>query len=134
VSAVLEAPGATWMSDARQTTPENAERTRWVLECAGGWEAGTLPLGEVLAQCTGWERFIALNHVGKGSPERELLMRLLDALIAYVDSGGAWQTKHGRFTREDLAEYGGMMVRGQLVWPEFGSHGRGWHYREPKGE
>jgi hypothetical protein len=120
------------MSDARQISPENAEIAARVLEVAHAWGRGDLPLHAIEGQCSGRERFIALNHLAKGSEDKLALMRLLDALIAYVDSGGAWQTKHGRFTRADLAEYGGMVVRGALVWPEFGSHGRGYHYREPK--
>lgn len=131
-SAPMAAPVATWITDAREATPENAEITERVLELAQAWQAGDIPAAGVFSLCTGRERFIALNHLGKGSAEKLLLLELIEALCGYVDDGKAWQTKHGRFTRDDLIEWGGMMVGGRIIWPESGSHAHGWRYPQPK--
>lgn len=123
--------GITWLTEARRITPENEEITLAVMELVEAWQAGSLPLWGVTNQCTGWERFIALNHIKAGTPEREALKALFDAICEQQDiEERAWQTKHGRFTAQDMADHGGKVVRGVIHWPEWGSHERGFHYRE----
>jgi len=131
--AQIASAGIAWMSEARRATPEHEEITLAVMELVDAWTAKTLPLWGVTNQCTPQERWVATNHVKAGTPEREALKALFDAICAQQDiEERAWQTKHGRFTAQDMAEHGGKVVRGVIHWPAWGSHERGFHYREPQ--
>lgn len=89
-----------------------------------------MPLAQVRTLCTGYDRFVAINHAT--APDKALLMALQDALVADQDQhDGSVQTKHGRFTRGDLREYGGILLerngRQVLIWPSLSNDGR-WVY------
>jgi hypothetical protein len=131
MSAVLEQSiDIPWMSTAREASPENAEATATVLELASAWSLGGLPLAGVRTACTGYDRFVAVNHtVG---PDKDLVLSLLDALIdTQNEREGSVMTHHGRFTQADLHEYGGLLLhrngRRVLVWPSLSNEGR-WVY------
>ena len=131
IAQVTESRAISWMSEARRATPEHEEITLAVMELVAAWQEERLPLWGVTNQCTGWERWIALNHVRRGTDEFRALMALFDAICEQQDiEARAWQTKHGRFTAEDMAEHGGKVVRGVIHWPEYGSRERGYVYRD----
>jgi hypothetical protein len=128
MTAILEPPSV--FALAKESTPENAATTTHVLELACGWEAGTLPMPGVRTSCTGYDRFVAINHAT--GPDTVLLMALLDALVADQDGrDGSVQTKHGRFTQGDIRQYGGLLLerngRPVLVWPSLNHEDR-WVY------
>jgi len=128
--AQIASANIAWMTEARRATPENEEITLAVMELVEAWREERLPLWGVTNQCTGWERWIATNHVKRGTDEFAALMALLDAIKEQQDiEERAWQTKHGRFTAQDMAEHGGKVVRGVIHWPAWGTE-RGYGYRE----
>jgi hypothetical protein len=86
-----------WLQRAREATPENADTTAAVVELAEAWARGDIPLAGVRTACTGYDRFVAMNHA------KAQVRDLLDALVVDQDrTEGSARTKHGRFTREDL--------------------------------
>jgi hypothetical protein len=96
---------AKMLQQAKQSTPENADITEDVLAIARGWQRGELPLSQVRVLCTGYDRFVALNHCGIGSDDRAVLMALLDAIVAELDRAERSEpTKHGTITTKDMGE------------------------------
>lgn len=130
MQTILNPNSTAWLSSAREATPENAEATAAVLELASEWSLGGLPLPQIRRLCTGFDRFVAVNHtVG---PDKDLVISLLDALNAESDRrDGSVTTHQGRFTPADIHEYGGLLInrngRRVLVWPQFSNDGR-WVY------
>jgi hypothetical protein len=98
------------------------------MELAASWQRGEIGLDSVRRQCSGYDRFIAMNHA------REQVRDLIDALAEEDDQREtAVETKHGRFSQQDLREHGGIVatINGQRVlrWPTSGTPGH-WRYFE----
>jgi hypothetical protein len=124
----LPALGDGWMGRAGQSSRSNEEATEQVMELAAAWERGEIGLDSIRRQCSGYDRFIAMNHA------RDQVRDLVAALADEDDRrAGSVVTKHGAFTPQDLREHGGIAatVNGQRVvqWPTSGRGGR-WRYGE----
>lgn len=109
----------------KQPTPEQQATLEDVLEIARAWKGGTLPLAGVRTACTGHDRNTAMRCAGLGTPEKYLVMELVDALVADADRReGTAQTKHGYIGQEekhipgrvDMRDWRGKTV---WVWPMF---------------
>src|SRR3954468_5919165 len=85
----------------REPTEEEREKVDHVLELARAWEGGMLPLTGVRGMCNGYERNVAVRTTGVGTPEKLLVNRLLDALVADQD---VYETKQGIFEEVDLRQ------------------------------
>lgn len=83
---------------------EQREAYELVLDVARRWKAGEFPIAGARSACTGYDRWIAVRVAKHKSPEKKLLMRMLDALVdAQADM---IQTDHGLMDRDDLHRYG----------------------------
>ena len=117
----LPALGDGWMARAKQANRPNEETALHVMELATAWRLGELGLDSIRRQCSGWERFVAMNHA------REQVRDLIDALATEDDARcGSILTPHGTFTTQDLREQGGILTtingRKVLRWPVTGGH------------
>lgn len=118
--------GEGWMTRVKQSTRSNAEATAQVVELAEAWRRGEIGLDSVRRQCSGYERFVAMNHA------REQVRDLVDALAAEDDAReGRVETNQGTFTEQDIRENGGILAiingRRVLRWPTSGQPGRWWY-------
>lgn len=118
--------GEGWMERAKQPSRSNEEATAHVVELAASWRRGKLGLESLRRQCSGYDRFVAMNHA------REQVRDLIDALAADDDAReGAVETKYGVFWDVDIRANGGMLAtlngRRVLRWPTSGRDGR-WRY------
>jgi hypothetical protein len=119
--------GEGWMGRAGQSSRTNEEATAQVMELAAAWERGELGLDSVRRQCSGYDRFIAMNHA------RDQVRALIEALAAEDDArAGIVRTSFGGFTPQDLQEHGGIVSsvngRQRLVWPSSGTGRGSWRY------
>jgi hypothetical protein len=91
--------------DAKRNSPENLAITATVISIARDWQSGAFPLASVREQCSGTDRWVAINHAK--DDDRKIIQSLLDALVDEQDRAeGVIVTKQGRFTQRDLREAG----------------------------
>jgi hypothetical protein len=95
----------------REPTEDEREKVDHVVELARAWEAGELPLESVRIQSTGYDRNVAVRTTGVGTPEKLLINRLLDALVA---DQNLYETKQGAFEEQDLREDQARKLRDAL--------------------
>jgi hypothetical protein len=124
--------GEGWMGRAGQSTRTNEEATAQVMELAAAWERGEIGLDSIRRQCSGYDRFIAMNHA------RDQVRQLIEALAAEDDAReGIVRTGFGEFTSQDLHEHGGIVSRvdgrARLVWPVSGAGPGSWRYKPSGG-
>jgi hypothetical protein len=128
----IPALGDGWLRRAADPTADNLEVTNSVVEIADAWSRGEIGLDSVRRQCSGWERFVALNHA------KDAIQPLVDALAQDDEDCGLFlRTKHGHYLPQDLAENGGLhgAINGRRVlrWPTSGNPDVGWRYDHDRG-
>jgi len=88
------------MKPNRTPTSTENEAIERVRELVLAFDVGSLPAEEVRRLCTGPERWLTIRFTPPDHVAFQPMMRLADALI---DANGMMRTRHGCFSRDDIA-------------------------------